>query len=218
VIAAYGGPRDKGTASIKLMHYQGDMEGQGPVWGYVKGGMGMVSFAIADAAADAGAVLACGVPVAQILPGQGVVLEDGTRIAARTVVCNADPKVALRLLAGQDVPADYRASGGVEGPQPGGEVQRRAARAAAVGRRPRRALARVRDDRPHGRPRRGAAGVRGLRPRRAGRRLRRDLPADGLRPLAGAGGLPSAQRVRAVRALHAGGGHLGQPPRRRSSR
>jgi phytoene dehydrogenase-like protein len=109
VIAAYGGPRDKGTASIKLMHYQGDMEGQGPVWGYVKGGMGMVSFAIADAAADAGAVLACGVPVAQILPGEGVVLEDGTRIAARTVVCNADPKVALRLLAGQDVPADYRA-------------------------------------------------------------------------------------------------------------
>jgi phytoene dehydrogenase-like protein len=108
VIAAYGGPKDKGTASIKLMHYQGDMEGQGPVWGYVKGGMGMVSFAIADAAAEAGATLACGVPVAQILPGEGVVLEDGTRIAARTVICNADPKVALRLLEGQDVPADYR--------------------------------------------------------------------------------------------------------------
>jgi phytoene dehydrogenase-like protein len=40
VIAAYGGPKDAGTASIKLMHYQGDLEGQGPVWGYVKGGMG----------------------------------------------------------------------------------------------------------------------------------------------------------------------------------
>ena len=109
VIAAYGGPKDKGTASIKLMHFQGDMEGQGPVWGYVKGGMGMVSFAIADAAQEAGAVLACGVPVAQILPGEGVVLEDGTRIAAPTVICNADPKVALRLLDGQDVPAEYRA-------------------------------------------------------------------------------------------------------------
>ncbi|MCW2883260.1 MAG: phytoene dehydrogenase-like oxidoreductase [Streptosporangiaceae bacterium] len=108
VIAAYGGPRDKGTASIKLMHYQGDLEGQGPVWGYVKGGMGMVSFAIADAAREAGAVLACGVPVAQILPGEGVRLDDGTLIRSRTVVCNADPKVMLRLLAGQDVPADYR--------------------------------------------------------------------------------------------------------------
>jgi phytoene dehydrogenase-like protein len=109
VIAAYGGPKDPGTASIKLMHYQGDLEGQGPVWGYVKGGMGMVSFALADAARDAGAMLACDVPVAAIVPGEGVVLEDGTRIFARTVVCNADPKVALRLLEGQEVPDDYRA-------------------------------------------------------------------------------------------------------------
>jgi phytoene dehydrogenase-like protein len=109
VIAAYGGPKDPGTASIKLMHFQGDLEGQGPVWGYVKGGMGMVSFALADAAQEAGAVLACGVPVAQIVPEDGVVLEDGTSIRARTVICNADPKVALRLLEGQDVPADYRA-------------------------------------------------------------------------------------------------------------
>jgi phytoene dehydrogenase-like protein len=108
VIAAYGGPKDPGTASIKLMHYQGDLEGQGPVWGYVKGGMGMISFAIADAAAEAGATLATGVPVAAIVPGEGVELEDGTRIRARTVLCNADPKVALRLLDGQDVPNDYR--------------------------------------------------------------------------------------------------------------
>ena len=108
VIAAYGGPKDKGTASIKLMHYQGDLEGQGPVWGYVKGGMGMISFAIADAAQEAGATLACGVPVAQILPGEGVVLEDGTTVRGRTVISNADPKVNLRLLEGQDVPDDYR--------------------------------------------------------------------------------------------------------------
>ena len=108
IIAAYGGPRDKGTASIKLMHYQGDLEGQGPVWGYVKGGMGMISFAIADAAREAGAMLACGVPVARILPGEGVVLEDGTRILAGTVVCNADPKVALRLLGDAGIPTDYR--------------------------------------------------------------------------------------------------------------
>ena len=108
IIAAYGGPKDHGTASIKLMHFQGDLEGKGPVWGYVKGGMGMVSFAIADAAREAGATLACGTPVAAIVPGEGVELEDGTRIRAATVVCNADPKVALCMLAGQDVPGDYR--------------------------------------------------------------------------------------------------------------
>jgi phytoene dehydrogenase-like protein len=107
IIAAFGGPKDAGTASIKLMHYQGDLEGQGPVWGYVKGGMGMVSFAIADAAREAGAQLAAGVPVAEIVPETGVRLEDGTLIRARTVLCNADPKRALDLLT--DIPADYRA-------------------------------------------------------------------------------------------------------------
>ena len=45
--------------------------------------MGMVSFAIADAAREAGAVLACGVPVAEIVPGEGVTLEDGTPSAPR---------------------------------------------------------------------------------------------------------------------------------------
>ena len=107
VIAAYGGPKDPGTASIKLMHYQGDLEGQGPVWGYVKGGMGMVSFAIADAAKEAGATLATGVLVSAITPGEGVTLEDGTVIRARTILCNADPKRALDMLT--HVPDDYRA-------------------------------------------------------------------------------------------------------------
>ena len=109
VIGAYAGPRDWGTASVKLMHYQGDLEEQGPVWGYVRGGMGMVSFALAEAATEAGAALACGVEVAEILPGEGVRLEGGERIRARTVICNADPKRALAMLGGSDaVPPAYR--------------------------------------------------------------------------------------------------------------
>jgi phytoene dehydrogenase-like protein len=108
VIGAWAGPHDKGTASIKLMHYQGDLEGGGPLWGYVRGGMGMISFAIADAAQEAGATLATGVPVAEIEPETGVRLEDGTLIRATTVVCNADPKVALRLLGDHDVPQEFR--------------------------------------------------------------------------------------------------------------
>jgi phytoene dehydrogenase-like protein len=107
IIGAWAGPHDKGTASIKLMHYQGDLEGGGPLWGYVRGGMGMISFAIADAAQEAGATLATGVPVAEIVPDHGVVLEDGTTINARTVVCNADPKVARRLL-GDHAPSELQ--------------------------------------------------------------------------------------------------------------
>jgi phytoene dehydrogenase-like protein len=109
IIGTWGGPREPGTASIKLMHYQGDMAGEGPLWGYVEGGMGMVSFAIADAAREAGAVLACGVPVAEIVPGEGVTLEDGTSIEAETVVCNADPKRMLSMLDGHEVDDAYRA-------------------------------------------------------------------------------------------------------------
>ena len=98
VIGAYAGPQDWGTASVKLMHYQGDLEGQGPVWGYVEGGMGMVSFAIADAAVEAGAVLARGTAVAEIVPGEGVRLDGGELIRAAVVLSNADPKRALAML------------------------------------------------------------------------------------------------------------------------
>lgn len=108
VIGTFAGPRDRGTASVKLMHYQGDLLDEGPIWGYVRGGMGMVSFAIADAAQDAGAVLACGVPVGEIVPGEGVRLDDGTFIAATTIVSNADPKRVLGMVAGDAMPTEYR--------------------------------------------------------------------------------------------------------------
>ncbi|HJT99983.1 MAG TPA: NAD(P)/FAD-dependent oxidoreductase [Actinomycetes bacterium] len=109
VIGAWAGPRDPGTASIKLMHYQGDLLGQGPLWGFVEGGMGQISFAIAQAARDLGATLATGVPVAEILPGEGVRLEGGELIRAGAVVSNADPRRTLGLVEQEAVPAAYRA-------------------------------------------------------------------------------------------------------------
>jgi phytoene dehydrogenase-like protein len=109
VIGVNAGPRTPGTAAVKLMHHQGNLLGLGSVWGYVAGGMGRVPFAIAQAAIEAGAQLAAGVPVAEIEPGVGVTLESGDAIRARTVVCNADPKRALGMLANADVPDDYRA-------------------------------------------------------------------------------------------------------------
>src|SRR5215207_2113959 len=109
VIGAWAGPRDPGTASIKLMHYQGDLGGQGPLWGYVEGGMGQIAFAIAQAARDLGAQLATGVPVAEILPGEGVRLEGGELIRSATVISNADPKRTLGLVEPAAVPGDFRA-------------------------------------------------------------------------------------------------------------
>jgi len=92
------------------MHHQGDLLGLGSHWGYVTGGLGRASFAIADAALEAGATLAAGLPVAAIHPGEGVELESGERLEAPVVICNADPKRLLALLDAGDaeVPAAYR--------------------------------------------------------------------------------------------------------------
>ncbi len=98
VIGTNASPFDPGTASIRFHHASGRLGGMPGMWGYVQGGMGMVSFYFCDAAREAGAVIAAGVAVAQILPGEGVLLESGERISAPVVVSNADPRVTLRLL------------------------------------------------------------------------------------------------------------------------
>ncbi len=109
VIGTFAGPRDPGTASIHLMHSQGNLQGQGSVWGYVEGGMGRISFAIAEAALEAGAFIAAGVEVTAIVPGEGVGLAGGQFVAAPVVVANADPKRTLAMLDGADIDPDYRA-------------------------------------------------------------------------------------------------------------
>ncbi len=98
VIGTNASPFDPGTASIHFHHSSGRQGGHPGTWGYVRGGMGVVSFMLCDAAREAGAVVAAGVTVARILPGEGVELESGDRIAAPVVVSNADPVATLRLL------------------------------------------------------------------------------------------------------------------------
>ena len=107
IIGTYAGPRDPGTAAVHLMHASGTIEGIPGAWGYVEGGMGRISFLLADAAIEAGAVVATGVPVSVVTPGEGVVLDGGDVIRAPVVVSNADPKRTLALCAA-DVPPAFR--------------------------------------------------------------------------------------------------------------
>jgi phytoene dehydrogenase-like protein len=100
VIGTNASPFDTGTASIRFHHSSGRLGGMPGMWGYVKGGMGMVSFYFCDAAREAGAVVTAGVPVARILPGEGVVLEGGERVTAPVVISNADPRRTLHMLDG----------------------------------------------------------------------------------------------------------------------
>jgi phytoene dehydrogenase-like protein len=105
VIGTNASPHDPGTASIHFHHSSGRLGGLPGMWGYVKGGMGTVSFILCDVAREAGAVVAAGVPVARILPGEGVELAGGERLMAPVVVSNADPRVTLRLLGEAADPA-----------------------------------------------------------------------------------------------------------------
>jgi phytoene dehydrogenase-like protein len=105
VIGTNASPFDAGTASIRFHHASGRLAGMPGMWGYVRGGMGMVSFFFCDAALEAGATVVSGVPVAGIMPGEGVVLESGEWIAARVVVSNADPRQTLKLLGAAADPA-----------------------------------------------------------------------------------------------------------------
>ena len=108
VIGTNASPFDKGTASIRFHHASGRLGGMPGMWGYVEGGMGMVSFYFCDAAREAGATVASGVPVARIVPGEGVLLEGGERIAAKNIVSNADPRRTLAML-GDAADAAWRA-------------------------------------------------------------------------------------------------------------
>ncbi|KAA6462114.1 NAD(P)/FAD-dependent oxidoreductase [Acidobacteria bacterium AB60] len=105
VIGTNASPFDPGTASIRFHHASGRLGGMPGMWGYVRGGMGMVSFYLCDAAREAGATVISGVPVAEIVPGECVRLESGERVSARTIICNADPRQALRLLGNAADPA-----------------------------------------------------------------------------------------------------------------
>ena len=108
VIGTNASPTHPGTASVWFHHGSGSMFGMPGTWGYVRGGMGTISFILCDVARESGAVVATGVSVARILPGEGVELESGERIRAPHVVSNADPRVTLRLL-GSSADAAWRA-------------------------------------------------------------------------------------------------------------
>lgn len=112
VIGANGGPRSPGTAYILLHHCMGGVNGHRGLWGFVRGGMGAVSNAIADSARSRGAVIRTNAPVARILVKDGrttgVVLQDGEEISAKTVASNLDPRrTFLSLVSAAYLPAEF---------------------------------------------------------------------------------------------------------------
>ena len=111
------GPSTFGTAYVLLHdHVSHDPGGGLRRWGFVRGGMGKVTEAMAEAAREAGAEIRLGVGVDQILTkgaGEnvevaGVQLADGTTVSAGMVLSGADPKHTFETLCDPaDLPADF---------------------------------------------------------------------------------------------------------------
>jgi phytoene dehydrogenase-like protein len=116
VIGTNGGPSTPGTAYIMLHHVMGGATGVRGLWGFVRGGMGSVSEAIAQSARSHGATVKTGAPVSRILlsdgRANGVALSNGDELRARIVISSADPKVTfLKLIERSDldsVDRDFR--------------------------------------------------------------------------------------------------------------
>jgi phytoene dehydrogenase-like protein len=81
VIGTNAGPRTPGTAYVKYHHILGKIAGHQGAWGYVRGGMGAVSQAIASSAREAGVEILTDAEVAEID------ISDGT---ARGVTSSTD--------------------------------------------------------------------------------------------------------------------------------
>jgi phytoene dehydrogenase-like protein len=117
VIGAMAAPSMPGTAYVLFHHVMGETNGKRGVWGYVRGGMGGLTQALAAAARDLKVEIRCDAEVTRILvadgAAQGVVLANGDELRARVVASNADAHVTFqRLLDPKELPPEFRA--GVE--------------------------------------------------------------------------------------------------------
>ncbi|XP_056385026.1 pyridine nucleotide-disulfide oxidoreductase domain-containing protein 2 [Hyla sarda] len=113
VIGAMSCPATPGSGYVLLHHVMGELEGKKGSWGYVEGGMGMVSNAIAKAAKELGAEIYTEKTVVQILVDNqgkaiGVALQDGTEIRSRLVLSNATPHhTFLSMTPKERLPEDF---------------------------------------------------------------------------------------------------------------
>jgi phytoene dehydrogenase-like protein len=96
VIGPFIGPKTPGSVYVMWHHMFGEVNGEQGMWGYVRGGMGRISLAMAASAEAHGAVIRTNSRVAKVLisngKAEGVRLESGEEFRAQAVLSNAEPK------------------------------------------------------------------------------------------------------------------------------
>lgn len=111
IIGAMAAPSTPGTGYVLLHHVMGEAGGKRGVWGYVRGGMGGLATALEKACLARGVEIRREAPVARILVrhgrAAGVLLAEGSKIDATTVVSSLDAHATfLKLLGPEHLPAE----------------------------------------------------------------------------------------------------------------
>jgi phytoene dehydrogenase-like protein len=112
IIGAMASPTMPGTAYVLFHHVMGETDGKRGVWGYVQGGMGGLTQALAAAARGLGAEVRCEAEVARIRVRdgrvEGVELSRGDEFRAPIVASNADARVTfLQLIDPRLLPPEF---------------------------------------------------------------------------------------------------------------
>ncbi|MFN0023160.1 MAG: phytoene desaturase family protein [Parvularculaceae bacterium] len=110
----YGSPYTPGSAYVLLHHVFGEVNSVKGAWGHAIGGMGAITQAMAAACKEAGAEIRTDAAVTEVIlergAARGVVLADGTKIAARAVASNIHPRLLFGgLVPDQALPPEFAA-------------------------------------------------------------------------------------------------------------
>ncbi len=110
-IGTFAGPRTPGTAYVIMHHVMGEHAGAGG-WGFVRGGMGTITHAIAAAGREHGMQVRTDAEVIGIDTqggrAVGVTLADGSRVAAPVVASNVSAKLTfLKFLSERLLPEEF---------------------------------------------------------------------------------------------------------------
>jgi phytoene dehydrogenase-like protein len=114
IVGNYASPYTPGSAYVLLHHLFGEANGVKGAWGHAIGGMGSITAAMRAACESVGVEISTASPVREIVieggRARGVVLADGSDLAARVVVSNLNPKLLFgSLVSAEHLPDSFRA-------------------------------------------------------------------------------------------------------------
>ncbi|GAB4064255.1 NAD(P)/FAD-dependent oxidoreductase [Ancylobacter sonchi] len=103
-IGTFAGPKSPGSAYVIMHHIMGEHEGAGG-WGFIKGGMGSITQALAASAREKGVDIVTGAPIKEVRVQNGrataVSTTTGETYAAKAIISNANAKVLYLDLVGE---------------------------------------------------------------------------------------------------------------------